>query len=293
MALCPFPVLPLVLLVLLHACAGTLVASGCTGDSPKGSIGAMCCPGKNNTCKADGARLNNLRSRTCFCDESCIEIGDCCTDYATACPVIDCQLTDVWSEWGECSSPCGPGYKTKSREILVQPANGGRACDVTTEKMYCEGEKCKVPRAHQGFELTKERARIIPAKFGQWRKSKKYNPYEDIRKNLFEHYAADQSLDRPSYCAIFEVTDVHSACQKSEIVWTTVLKRGSTLCVECQPFSMKSDLGGRCMGHGLLNKVTPWKATTIPGCHGRWTLIKAHQDNCECDPALDNNFVFV
>jgi len=47
---------------------------------------SMCCPGKNNTCIAEGPRLNDLSSPSCFCDTSCIEIGDCCTDYAMACP---------------------------------------------------------------------------------------------------------------------------------------------------------------------------------------------------------------
>lgn len=42
-----------------------------------------------------------------------------------------------------------------------------------------------------------ERGNIIPAQFASWRRSKKYDPFKDIRKNLFEHYVvADE--DRPS-----------------------------------------------------------------------------------------------
>lgn len=45
-----------------------------------------CCDGRNNSCKGSGARLNNVTSSDCFCDSDCIEIGDCCLDYAVNCP---------------------------------------------------------------------------------------------------------------------------------------------------------------------------------------------------------------
>jgi hypothetical protein len=34
--------------------------------------------------------------------------------------------------------------------------------------------------------------------FGPWRKNKIYNPYEDIRKNLFEHYENPSTFNSPS-----------------------------------------------------------------------------------------------
>jgi len=45
-----------------------------------------------------------------------------------------------------------------------------------------------------------ETGKIVPATFGGWRKSKKYDPYKDIRKNLFEHYEQDamEQESRPS-----------------------------------------------------------------------------------------------
>jgi len=41
---------------------------------------------------------------------------------------------------------------------------------------------------------------IIPAVFGQWRKSKKlgYNPFLDIRKNIYHHYDAQSLIHRPA-----------------------------------------------------------------------------------------------
>lgn len=47
---------------------------------------ATCCQGRNNTCTGDGAKLSNENSTLCFCDSACMEIGDCCLDYTTACP---------------------------------------------------------------------------------------------------------------------------------------------------------------------------------------------------------------
>ena len=43
-----------------------------------------------------------------------------------------------------------------------------------------------------------ETGRIIPASFGSWRRSKRYDPYKDIRKNLFEHYEGHMLADQPS-----------------------------------------------------------------------------------------------
>ena len=40
---------------------------------------------------------------------------------------------------------------------------------------------------------------IIPAVFGRWRKSNKlgYNPFRDIRRNIFKHYDAQSIIRRP------------------------------------------------------------------------------------------------
>ncbi|KAM4728107.1 uncharacterized protein FYW61_011248 isoform 2-T2 [Anableps anableps] len=43
-------------------------ATGCS-DPP-----VLCCPGRNNSCR-----------RTCYCDEACVELGDCCSDFNLTC----------------------------------------------------------------------------------------------------------------------------------------------------------------------------------------------------------------
>jgi len=41
---------------------------------------------------------------------------------------IDCDLAD-WREWSACTRTCKSGQQDRSREILQQPLNGGKACD--------------------------------------------------------------------------------------------------------------------------------------------------------------------
>lgn len=253
---------------------------------------AICCQGRNNTCVGDGARLRDANSTQCFCDSACMEIGDCCVDYTTTCPTVDCVLSDDWSEWSVCSSRCGTGVSERTRRVVIEAKNGGQPCGQSRQKVSCDGEQCKHPRTASGARELKERGNIIPAQFASWRRSKKYDPFKDIRKNLFEHYVVPVE-DRPSYSAEYRVTDVHSSCNTSSIPWPKRLVKGASLCVECQHFSMKKELGGRCAGHGVLHKTTEWKAVAIPGCHGKWTMTSRHRQGRSCDPADDSSFVFV
>ncbi len=48
------------------------------------------------------------------------------------------------------------------------------------------------------FVCIAEMARIIPASYGSWRKNKLYNPYKDIRSNLFHHYNSNRVIRRPT-----------------------------------------------------------------------------------------------
>lgn len=44
-----------------------------------------CCPGRDAACFVRGWRLDRVYG-TCFCDQACRLTGDCCFDYARACP---------------------------------------------------------------------------------------------------------------------------------------------------------------------------------------------------------------
>lgn len=126
-----------------------------------------------------------------------------------------------------------------------------------------------------------------------------YNPYEDIRRNLFEHY--ENQTSRPSYCMQFELTKVRHGCheatsandENSNEIWTDRLVKGAKVCVECQSLAMRSDLGGRCRGHGVMSKETRWSVAAVSnsaGCQGKW-VMKSREDGCQC--ASDSPFSFI
>jgi hypothetical protein len=282
-------------LVMLVVLAGVLLVQPWEAEAGCSDLG-LCCHGKNVTCRASGPRMNSPTSRACFCDDYCLKIGDCCTDYETVCtgrsPPVDCRL-GPWNPWTDCNKDCGWGHKTRNREIKQKALNGGKVCEVTDETSYCYGWSCKKPRHSGGLHELRETGKIIPAQFGTWRKNKLYDPYSDIRRNLFFHYSANQIIKRPPYCAKFEISRTRHACQGPLATeWSRQLKQGQTVCVECQQFAMKRKLGVRCKGHGVYLQETRWSAYTTPGCHGQWIMKQRHEE-CTCDPKHDLSYILV
>ena len=54
---------------------------------------------------------------------------------------VNCKIGS-WSEWDICSVTCGKGTKSRNRQILVAPANGGQPCQATTESSPCNTGYC-------------------------------------------------------------------------------------------------------------------------------------------------------
>ncbi len=98
----------------------------------------------------------------------------------------------------------------------------------------------------------------------------------------------------PSYRASFRITSTHHGCEKSE--WANVLKKGATVCVECQPVAMSREIGMRCKGHGVKDAHTAWKAVDVPHCHGVWVMTSGHEAQT-CDYDIEDeqrkNFIFI
>jgi len=72
------------------------------------------------------------------------------TCNAIPCPV-NCLLSD-WSDWSPSpcgfvggAQRCGLNLQTRSRDVIIQPANGGRICQITFDQQYCEGPPCENP----------------------------------------------------------------------------------------------------------------------------------------------------
>eukprot|EP01013_Petalomonas_cantuscygni_P015357 TRINITY_DN3164_c0_g1_i1.p1 TRINITY_DN3164_c0_g1~~TRINITY_DN3164_c0_g1_i1.p1 ORF type:complete len:6949 (+),score=1286.42 TRINITY_DN3164_c0_g1_i1:147-20993(+) len=51
------------------------------------------------------------------------------------CPV-DCEVS-AWGSWGDCSEPCGPGKKDRTRTVTTEAANGGVECPALTDEADC------------------------------------------------------------------------------------------------------------------------------------------------------------
>ena len=45
------------------------------------SLAGRCCSGRDSSCYGRGGH------RACYCDEGCLETGDCCKDYKQTCEV--------------------------------------------------------------------------------------------------------------------------------------------------------------------------------------------------------------
>ena len=63
--------------------------------------------------------------------------------------VTNCPLPCIWatwSPWSSCATTCGPTFRSRSREVLVEAAWGGEPCNTVDkeEKKFCALGKCIV-----------------------------------------------------------------------------------------------------------------------------------------------------
>nr|KAI8753025.1 somatomedin-B and thrombospondin type-1 domain-containing protein-like [Biomphalaria glabrata] len=208
---------------------------------------------------------------------------------------VDCQVGE-WEEWTECDNPCGYGSRKRKRVVTQYPDNGGTNCPILKQRRACVGFEEEVCKQNLVNEMTiekAEQARILPIEFGRYRTEKKYDPWKGILKNLYSKYF-NEILTRPSYSGKFKITSTHHGCESSE--WAKHLTVNSTICVECQPVAMNRETGMRCLGHGVYNIETAWKAVDVPHCHGTWELTGQHQpDVCHYDVEEEDkkNFIFL
>ena len=63
------------------------------------------------------------------------------TDPASIRCETDCVQSD-WSVWSECSSTCGYGHRTRTRQTVKQPLAGGRPCGHEQETDVCYTQPC-------------------------------------------------------------------------------------------------------------------------------------------------------
>ncbi|XP_077208274.1 somatomedin-B and thrombospondin type-1 domain-containing protein isoform X2 [Paroedura picta] len=260
-------VLGLAALVALWAGAG----AGCAEEG-------RCCRGRDSTCVATGWRLSRAYG-TCFCDEACRTTGDCCYDYAQACPALPC-IVGEWTQWSGCAEQCKPNFRMRTRVMQQEPKNGGDPCPPLEEKAGCleyatyQGQDCAdehVPAFITTFEYSRER-----------------------KKRAVHPRWSSETEDSRSYCVEFKTETLSPHCSlesRPYARWMQYLREGYTVCVTCQPPAMHTGRH-RCSGDGGNadgNTVLQWQAVGNPSCHGTWKKVQQVE---ECSCPLVHSFIF-
>lgn len=74
--------------------------------------------------------------------------GVACPDLVELknCRIIHCPVhcVSTWEEWSECSVSCGTGEQSRSLNIEVEGAHGGRACPIAQDRV-CNSHVCPTP----------------------------------------------------------------------------------------------------------------------------------------------------
>ncbi|XP_071615873.1 somatomedin-B and thrombospondin type-1 domain-containing protein-like [Heliangelus exortis] len=258
------PVLPVLLLL---PALPPRAAAGCA------TLG-LCCPGRDPACLSQGWRPDGSHG-PCYCDQVCARTLDCCHDYAQACPVSPCVVSQ-WSAWSGCAEPCKTTYRVRRRQILQEPRNGGEVCPALEERAGCveywtqQGAECK---------LSLIPALITTGGFGKARKKR----------------AAADGNEKAGYCVEFQLVAITPGCLHSHhpyTHWMQYLREGHTVCVECQHPALDSR-SLHCSGDGSgskKNQLLHWQAVGNPQCKGTWKRIR-QLDTCSC-PSV-HSFLFI
>ncbi|XP_054841204.1 somatomedin-B and thrombospondin type-1 domain-containing protein [Eublepharis macularius] len=260
-------VLGLVALLALWPCA----KAGCAEEG-------RCCPGRDPTCASTGWRLSRAYG-TCFCDAACKRTGDCCYDYAQACPALPC-IVGEWTPWSGCPEQCKPNFRMRTRVIQQEPKNGGDPCPPLEEKAGCMEYT-----NYQGQDCANEH---VPA----FITTSEYN--KERQKQAVHPRWSSVTEDSRSYCVEFRTETLSPRCSvenRPYARWMQYLREGYTVCVTCQSPAMHTGTH-RCSGdggHADGNKVLQWQAVGNPLCHGTWKKVQQME---ECSCPLVHSFIF-
>ncbi|XP_069477311.1 somatomedin-B and thrombospondin type-1 domain-containing protein [Ambystoma mexicanum] len=236
-----------------------------------------CCLGRDPQCASRGWRRDRVYG-TCFCDEACIQAGDCCYDYTLACPAQPCIVSE-WSHWSGCADQCKPTLRVRRRNVQQEPKNGGDPCPRLEEKAGCLEY-----RTYQGKPCGESYvpAFITTSDYNKDRKRRALSP-------------TWSSLDVDSgYCMEFKIESLSYYCTRESRVharWMQYLREGYTVCVACQ-YPAMNDGKQRCSGDGFdtySNKLLHWQAVGNSRCRGTWRKVR-RLEQCSC-PVV-HSFIF-
>ncbi|KAG8441935.1 hypothetical protein GDO86_010932 [Hymenochirus boettgeri] len=249
-----------------------------TGLTWAGCLDAgKCCKNRDMNCTSQGWRIDRVYG-TCFCDQACNVMGDCCYDYTQACPARSC-IVGEWGHWSGCADPCTPAIRVRKRQVEQEQENGGDPCPPLEEKAGClqyvtlEGNECghsHVPAFITTFDYNRSRK----------------------RRTLSANWASHK--ENSGYCVEFQVKSLSQQClieSRPHARWMQYLREGYTVCVLCQQpaFNIRNH---RCNGDGLDSdraKLLHWEAVGNPQCRGTWKKVK-EGEKCSC-PSV-HSFIF-
>ena len=111
---------------------------------------------------------------------------------------------------------------------------------------------------------------IIPKLFSIWRNNKLYNPYLDIRKNLFLKNKPIKIINKiQNEYAFYKIikTNYNKTCQKNDL---PIL--GDIICVECNSFTKEKKKDNKCENNIYLSYTNFYYAINS-SCNGKWLKI--------------------
>ena len=264
-------------------------------DDGCGWLGS-CCEAHNNTCFHPKALKIDGEIGRCFCDSNCFRMNDCYSDILSVCQPRDCVVS-AWSSWSACSNMCGIGRQYRKRKIESVAAFGGYDCNNYKTRLVraCYSQRgCSQSSFDLNAKARFEVALIISKRQSYYRYDSLYSFDNGIRKNLLHDSlrvyddAHKGNSSNGYYLATYRVVSATRGCQYER--WTRYLKRNTIVCVECQP-TAKNMLLNRCVGDGVYDSLTIWKAVETPYCYGKWQLLSKNS-SAVCDIDSKTSFAF-
>jgi hypothetical protein len=121
---------------------------------------------------------------------------------------------------------------------------------------------------------------ILPQQFAKWRTDPVYNPYKDIRSNLFHHYHP-QSADLTALSSYYYIVTSDPTCTFSE---------SNLICIECQTFTRRLHPGYACPHFGKFLKHNHYKQLHS-ACRG--SLIRISRPLPRSCPHSSLSYIFI
>eukprot|EP00658_Telonema_sp_P-2_P043147 TRINITY_DN3109_c0_g1_i1.p1 TRINITY_DN3109_c0_g1~~TRINITY_DN3109_c0_g1_i1.p1 ORF type:complete len:956 (-),score=107.58 TRINITY_DN3109_c0_g1_i1:230-3097(-) len=91
------------------------------------------------------ARARNVTQPAVATGSECPALDETRGCGTEGCPPVDCKMSE-WSDWSECSKPCGAGESFRTRAIQTHPDPAGLGCGPDREKRTCSMQQCNQGR---------------------------------------------------------------------------------------------------------------------------------------------------